>query len=44
MEETIKEVVQTGNYLDAVFKEEFYKDKTKDEIVEQYFKGGKLNG
>ena len=42
--EFIKEVVQTGNYLDAVFKEEFYKDKTKDEIVEQYFKGGKLNG
>ena len=42
--EYIKEIVQTGQYVEAVFKEEAYKDKTVAEIVEEYFKGGKLHG
>ena len=42
--EFIKEIVQTGQYVDAVFKEESYKDKSYEEIVKEYFQGGKLNG
>ena len=40
----IKEIVQTGNYVEAVFKEESYEDKTYEKIVEEYFEGGKLHG
>ena len=42
--EYIGEVVQTGVYIDALFKEEFIKDKSYEEIVEEYFKGGKIHG
>ena len=42
--EYIKEVVQVGTYVEAVFKEEAYENKTVDKIVEEYFEGGKLHG
>ena len=36
----IKDIYQKDNYIDIVFDEEKLEDKTEEEIIEEYFKGG----
>lgn len=40
----IEEVIQKKTYVDVIFKEESYKEKTLEEIIKEYFEGGKYHG
>ena len=42
--EFIKEVVQNGKYIDAIFNKDFIKGQTYEDIVKDFFKGGRLHG